>query len=478
MEHRVEQEAEEQKQNEEKREKEQEKIHNEEASRVSTAIKAANNGQNNARIVENILGSRQDEEIASLQAKWDRELELQLAEIDKLDCSSDVKETKKKQLMNRIQLLHSNELIEMKNRHYQEKLDILTEVAPATAQQVELDKQNYEQTLQELEIKKRENDAKREKERLEWEENEKMRLAKEMEAFEDELERQLKEEKAKIEDELKIKSEQQAQVHNKQKELMEAELKSKVDNTSSENEKAKLVNDFNDQLNRVQDKSEQDKLRMNEQLRKRLEARKRELIDNQTEQLAEESEARKTQFENEAAAALNDESAATVKSKQPNEPLTAENVDRLLADSELCLTLQSIQKYLDIRNTDNKEYGELEPMNVSELSELELNAYNICLFLLDLLQQECGCSCTLQISSKVPKVDTRIEYADSHFVDGTTMTLKRSVLSNSTGLMMVILSYAFSRIMSSTKKTNLQSCFYQTQMIISDQIFKHMNNTN
>ena len=465
----MEHEAEEQKENEEKREKEKEKLHYEEANRVSVAV-AANNGQNNARIVENILGSRQDEEVASLQAKWDLELELQLAEIDKLDLSNDEKEAKKKQLINKIQLSHSNALIEMKSRHYQEKLDILTEVAPATAQQVELDKQNYEKTLQELEIKKRESDAKREKERLEWEENETFRLAKEMKAFENELEQQLRDEKAKIEDELNTKSEQQAQVHNKQKELMEAELKSQIDNTSSKNEKAKLVNDFNDQLNRVQDKSEQDKLRMNEQLRKRLEAKKFEIINNQTELLAEESKARKAQFETEEL-----DEKESVKTT-PNEPLTTKNVDRLLADSELCLTLQSIQKYLDIKNMDNSSFGELNPIHVNELSELELNAYNICLFLLSLLQQECGCTCTLQISSKVPKVDSHVEYADSHFVDGTMMTLKRSLLSNGTGPMMVILSYAFARIMSSTKKTNLQSSFYQTQMIISDQIFKHMNN--
>ena len=194
---------------------EKEKQREEETKRISDAL-AANNGQNNARIVENILGTRQDAEIASLQAKWDKELELELAEIDKSDDPD--KESKKKQITNKIQLLHSNELVEMKNRHYQEKLDILTEVAPQTAQQIELDKQNYENTLKELEIQKQENEAKREKERLEWEDAEKERLAKEMELFESELEQQLKDEKAKIEQELKIKADQQSLVQQKQKE--------------------------------------------------------------------------------------------------------------------------------------------------------------------------------------------------------------------------------------------------------------------
>ena len=144
-------EANEKKEEEEKAELEKEKQREEETKRISDAL-AANNGQNNARIVENILGTRQDAEIASLQAKWDKELELELADIDKSDDPD--KETKKKQITNKIQLLHSNELVEMKNRHYQEKLDILTEVAPQTAQQIELDKQNYENTLKELEIQK------------------------------------------------------------------------------------------------------------------------------------------------------------------------------------------------------------------------------------------------------------------------------------------------------------------------------------
>ena len=76
-------EAEEKKEEEEKAELEKEKQREEETKRISDAL-AANNGQNNARIVENILGTRQDAEIASLQAKWDKELELELVSNFKL----------------------------------------------------------------------------------------------------------------------------------------------------------------------------------------------------------------------------------------------------------------------------------------------------------------------------------------------------------------------------------------------------------
>ena len=459
-------EAEEKKEEEEKAELEKEKLREEETKRISDAL-AANNGQNNARIVENILGTRQDAEIASLQAKWDKELELELAEIDKSDDPD--KETKKKQITNKIQLLHSNELVEMKNRHYQEKLDILTEVAPQTAQQIELDKQNYENTLKELEIQKQENEAKREKERLEWEEAEKERLAKEMELFESELEQQLKDEKAKIEQELKIKADQQSLVQQKQKELMEAEMKSKIESTTNDSEKAKIMDDFNNQISRVNDKSEQDKLRMNDQLKKRLEARKKDLIDSKNEQIISDSNTRKSEFED----TQNDEIVPVKQSN--NGPLTAENIDQLLSDSEVCLALKSIQNHLEMAQIDPKEYGELNQINATDLTELELSAYNICLFLLELLQKECGVSCTLQLSTKIPKPDRHIEYGQLQCVNGDVLVLKRSLLSDATGKLIVVLCYAYARIMASSKGTNLQSSFYQTQMIISDQIFKHMN---
>merc|ERR1711908_90859 len=247
---------------------------------------------------------------------------------------------------------------------------------------------------------------------------------------------------------------------------MEAEMKSKIESTTNDSEKAKIMDNFNNQIPRVNDKSEQDKLRMNDQLKKRLEARKKDLIESKNEQVTSDSNARKSEFEE----TQKDEIVAV---KQANNgPLTAENIDQLLSDSEVCLALKSIQNHLEMAQIDPKEYGDLNQINVIDLTELELSAYNICLFLLELLQKECGVDCTLQLSTKIPKPDRHVEYGQFQHV---TLILKRSLLSDATGKLIVVLCYAYARIMARTKKTNLQSSFYQTQMIISDQIFKHMN---
>merc|ERR1712242_586131 len=120
-------------------------------------------------------------------------------------------------------------------------------------------------------------------------------------------------------------------VQQKQKELMEAEMKSKIESTTSDSEKAKIMDNFNNQILRVNDKSEQDKLRMNDQLKKRLEARKKDLIESKNEQVTSDSNARKSEFEE----TQKDEIVAV---KQVNNgPLTAESIDQLLSDSEVCL---------------------------------------------------------------------------------------------------------------------------------------------
>ena len=449
-------------------EEEKEKLADEEKQRISAAI-AANNGQNNARLVENILSGRQENEIMELQAKWDHQLDLEYAEIDKTDLSAAEKEAKKQLAANKIKLLHSNELVDLKNRHYQEKLDILTEVAPATAQQVEAEKAQYEQTLAELEVKRQENESRREQERLDWEASEKLRLETEMKAFEAELEQQLATEQLKIEEELRSKAQQQAHVHDKQKELMEAELKAKISGTSNENEKKKLVEDFNNQMNRAQDQVEADKLRMNDQLRKRLQARRKELVDTKNQAIESETELRKTTFEAELADKESEEIKVTP--KKNNGPLTEQNIDRLLSESEVCLSLKAIQNHLRIQEQDPNQFGDIEIINVNSLSELELTAYNICLYLLDLLQKEWSVGCVLEISEKVPKIDRHIEFPNLHSVNGSNLTLKRSLLSSNTGQMVVVLCYGFARIAAEQKNLNLQTCFYKTQMMISDQMF-------
>ena len=449
-------------------EEDKEKLAEEEKQRISAAI-AANNGQNNARLVENILSGRQENEIMELQAKWDHQLDLEYAEIDKSDLTAAEKEAKKQLAANKIKLLHSNELVDLKNRHYQEKLDILTEVAPATAQQVEAEKAQYEQTLAELEVKRQENESRREQERSEWEAAEKLRLENEMNAFEAELEQQLAAEQLKIEEELRSKAQQQAVVHDKQKELMEAELKAKISGTSSETQKKKLVEDFNNQMNRAQDQVEADKLRMNDQLRKRLQARRNELVETKNQEIEAETELRKATFEAELAEQESEE--IKIKPKKNTGPLTDQNIDQLLSESEVCLSLKEIQNHLRIQEQDPSQFGDTKSISVNSLSELELTAYNICLYLLDLLQKEWSTGCVFEISEKVPKIDRHIEFSSLHSVNGSNLTLKRNLLSDSAGKMIVVLCYAFARIVAEQKKLNLQTCFYKTQMMISDQMF-------
>ena len=77
-------------------------------------------------------------------------------------------------------------------------------------------------------------------------------------------------------------------------------------------------------------------------------------------------------------------------------PLTEEALDELLKDSELCSTLDSLQKYLNLKkNNYGLEHGPITRVEMENLSELEAINHRFCLFLIGLFQHKWKTSCNL-----------------------------------------------------------------------------------
>ena len=77
-------------------------------------------------------------------------------------------------------------------------------------------------------------------------------------------------------------------------------------------------------------------------------------------------------------------------------PLTEEDLDELLKDSELCSTLDSLQKYLNLKkNNYGLEHGPITKVELENLSELESINHRFCLFLIGLFQHKWKTSCNL-----------------------------------------------------------------------------------
>ena len=77
-------------------------------------------------------------------------------------------------------------------------------------------------------------------------------------------------------------------------------------------------------------------------------------------------------------------------------PLTEEALDELLKDSELCSTLDSLQKYLNLKkNNYGLEHGPITRVELENLSELESINHRFCLFLIGLFQHKWKTSCNL-----------------------------------------------------------------------------------
>ena len=154
--------------------------------------------------------------------------------------------------------------MQLKDQHYAEQLQMLTECAPSSARNVELERDNLTAEMNKLEIERKEREAEMEAERVAWEEAEKERIAREMDEFQKKLDEDIKLEEQKVRDsrtnfltlihwnsvqpvreslkkvqnELEAKQAQQQKLENERKQMLENEFKEKI--ASSNNAKARF----------------------------------------------------------------------------------------------------------------------------------------------------------------------------------------------------------------------------------------------
>ena len=301
-----------------------------------------------------------------------------------------------------------------------------------------------------------------------------------MEHFELELENNIKTEKDKIEEELNSKRIQQEKLEEERKSQIRKEFDEKIAASTSPKEEARLVSELNQKLNRIEERNEINKIRMNEQLRKRLADRKKELTKANDDVIEAEKNEKLKDFEIEIARKTVIQSETALAQTKPKAgldgPLTEEELNKLLSDSELCSTLESIKNYLDIRAPDTTTSGPITPIIPDELNELERINYQFALFLLGLFNQEWKQESELMISPTIPECSSSFEFKSDLTVEKNKIVLKKKVLTAETGKLAIILSYGFARFMSqNNESTNLQKMFYQIQMKISNDLFITVN---
>jgi len=288
-------------------------------------------------------------------------------------------------------------------------------------------------------------------------------------------------EEQKVQNELEAKQAQQQKLEDERKQLLQNEFKEKIASSTNSKEEEKLLNELNNKLDLIEERNEANKLRMNEQLKKRLQARKKEMTDAKEIEINETHEQNQEKFEQELALRQFDETNVQIsesKKVKIDGPLTEEALDELLKDSELCSTLDSLQKYLNLKkNNYGLEHGPITKVELENLSELESINHRFCLFLIGLFQHKWKTSCNLVVSETIPKPEEVVEFQKEVTFDKNDVIISRKILSIDTGKIAVILSYGFARMVAAESNSNLQNTFYQIQMTISNDLFMTLNST-
>jgi len=481
---------------EEKREKALE-VEKEAAIKIISETSSKDSDQ----IVDAILSKRHEKEVELLNQKWDKILAERIEKaVETADGDGGREQAAiRAKVETATNVDKASDLLKLKERHYQEKLDLLTECAPAAARNVEKDAQRMAKARKEIEMEKARHEEKVLAERTEWEREQREKAARELEEFEKSLANDLSQEEERMEKELaekkalldKAEDEKRQKMHNE----LNAQLKSR-----SEADQNKLIREHEDKLSKMDEKREREQKKMQEQIRKRLEAKKHKELQEKKEDLEQQYDDDEKRF----AAKVSDEAAletealvsnvasAAIENKTIEEewPLSPAEVEKALRELPILGSLRELQTYFSKRFFDSDvQFGNIAPISADKFDRLEMINYQYALFLLKMFQEKCnfGKNVTLVISDKLPEQATghvTNEFASDFASDGSNIVLKRRALSAPVGQLSVLLSYGFSFVVNSNDRRDrgdrddkLQDNFYATQSVLMNDLYFVLNAT-
>ena len=438
---------------------------------------------NSTQIVEAILARRHKAEIAELNDQWDQIRNERLSKGNETgDGESDAF---RNGVENQIKVDYASDLLKLKERHYQEKLSLLSECAPAAARNAEKDAQRMALARRQIEIEKVEREEKAKADRTAWEEEQQKQTENELKLFEQSLATEIDEEQSKMQSELFEKRAHREKAEKQRKQKMEEELKVQLA-TKSQQDHTKLLRDHELKLEQMDEKRELDHKRMQEQIQKRLDRKRNNMVKEKEIEIAEKSEENEKDYAEQANKEQLDlqqtinpilEEPSTIEG-----PLNQDQLDAVLRELPVVGSLREIQKFLGKRFLDTDVmYGDVHIITLEDFDSLELINYRYALFLLKLFQDKLGMGkdIHIKVSENLPKTDQTAvtnEFSTDLLCDKKDIILKRRTLSGGVGQLSVLVSYGFA--LCGTGGKNLQNAFFETQSILMNDAYFILNATD
>jgi len=241
-------------------------------------------------------------------------------------------------------------------------------------------------------------------------------------------------------------------------------------------------------LLQMDEKRDLDHQRMQEQIQKRLEAKRQKMVNEKEEEIKHVSEENEKHFnEKRDKEVVNVEEAIKPIIEETTEtagPLTKEQLETALENLPVVGSLKEIQKFLGKKFLDSDvEYGDISIVPLDQLDGMELINYRYLVWLLQLFQSRLGIGNNLQIkiSDRLPKVipsstEVKNEFSSDLLGDSQTIILRRRTLSSGVGQLSVLLSYGFARYATDGKK--MQDTFFGTQSVLMNDGYFLLNATD
>jgi len=304
-------------------------------------------------------------------------------------------------------------------------------------------------------------------------------MQEEMNSFEAELDQKLIEEEQRLAAELDEKQQQRERTENEKKQQLEEELAQKLaENAQADH--ARLLAEHQSQVDKISARQGLDKAKMAEQIKKRLEAKKQIAMKEKQVEVDGEQQNALEDFEKNQVEKISEKKATVdeVEEEEFDGPLTEAQLKKVLAGLPLLGSLNNIKTFLQKSFLDEDVvYGDISPIDISELDKVELCNYNYAIYLLKFFKINLREGDATRIIISEPLPQSKNEFGTDLYVNGNDLVIRRRVFSTETGKLAVVLSWAFATAVGEQKKSRgkvigfIQQVFFQTQSLLMNEAF-------
>ncbi|CBY37665.1 unnamed protein product [Oikopleura dioica] len=447
-----------------------------EAEKEAAMKLIADTGASTEEVIDAIMDRRHRAEIEAFNAAMEEKLS------QRLDAATEdgvLSEHTKAKIEHELEVEKAAGLLNLKEKHYQEKLNMLTELAPHAAKNAENDKKKLEMARKKIEEEQAEQERELAAEREKWEAEQKRQMQEEMNSFEAELDQKLIEEEQRLAAELDEKQQQRERTENEKKQQLEEELAQKLaENAQADH--ARLLAEHQSQVDKISARQGLDKAKMAEQIKKRLEAKKQIAMKEKQVEVDGEQQNALEDFEKNQVEKISEKKATVdeVEEEEFDGPLTEAQLKKVLAGLPLLGSLNNIKTFLQKSFLDEDVvYGDISPIDISELDKVELCNYNYAIYLLKFFKINLREGDATRIIISEPLPQSKNEFGTDLYVNGNDLVIRRRVFSTEPGKLAVVLSWAFATAVGEQKKSRgkvigfIQQVFFQTQSLLMNEAF-------